>query len=254
MHANTRRLDDFFQSPLIGNLFLECVMEGVGDEVAEGMGDKGKEKIGELLSRCIDERPRRRDGANQRYSSYISFQITSTLCQLFKVVSPSFPSPSLPIHSPVSLSAIAFAVERCFETSADEVSRQIGWWACGDLREFDTTRLAYSLVSYVMAGEVLSKANPVVISTASADTTTTTATGVKVNKKLVAKAVEIFMGCQMEVRLRRDRRTCRKRPQKPPFLFLTFHTPHHFHTTFNSSGRHMASRAEYLQLQQEERT
>ena len=204
------RLDDFFQSPLIGDLFLECVMEGVGEEIVEGMGDKGKEKIGELLYRCIDERPRRRDGANQRYSSYISFQITSTLCQLFKIVSPSFPSPPLPLHSPVTLSEIALAVERCYETSSDEVSRQIGWWACGDLREFDTTRLAYSLVSYVMAGEVLSKANPVDISKASAETTTTTVTGVKVNKKLVAKAVEIFMGCQMQVGMDEKKKYHRK--------------------------------------------
>ena len=136
-------------------------------------------------------------GDRQKHSSYIQYQISKALVGMLKSLDGSAPSSQLPpVALPSSLyGELTLAVSRAFEVSRDEMCRQIAYHAAGDDRTFDSTRLAYSILTYVAAGNGLVNSAGVQMNYGEEDSAIV-GKGVGVNKKVLMKAVDVFMGCQ----------------------------------------------------------
>lgn len=97
------------------------------------------------------------------------------------------------------LGDLTLSVSRAFEVSRDELCRQVAYHTAGDDRTFDCTRLAYSILTYVVAGEGLGNKAGIFTGKMGGDEDDAIAgKGVKVNYRVVKQAVDVFMSCQLK--------------------------------------------------------
>ncbi|GMI05976.1 hypothetical protein TrLO_g5645 [Triparma laevis f. longispina] len=188
------RENDFFQAPLVMNLLLD------GDELRE-LSREQAEKVRGLANNLIEARPRRRRGDQQTYSSYIQYQITKSLVGMLLSVDgdDSFSKLSVSALPSELLGDLTLSVSRAFEVSRDELCRQVAYHTAGDDRTFDCTRLAYSILTYVVAGEGLGNKAGIFTGKMGGDEDDAIAgKGVKVNYRVVKQAVDVFMSCQLK--------------------------------------------------------
>jgi len=170
------REDDLFQVPLL--LFTALKVDS--GRTLLGKNEELASRIRDLISAVLSARPRRRDGVRQRYSDYILYQT----CQVLATMYDSTEIPIAPITEadeismaeteedsefvrtgeddrvaglPASAvpdgaaSQISLALARCAETSSNELCRQLAYRSAGDQTSFDVMRLAYSLLTYIVA-------------------------------------------------------------------------------------------------------
>ena len=176
--ASDWRKDDLFQVPLLlyTTLLVDSDRKLLGPS---SINEQVASKIRELITAVLTSRPRRRDGARQRYSDYILYQT----CQVLATMYDSTEIPMAPMTEveegirtadlaadgneqvaglPASAvpdgaaSQIPLALARCAETSSNELCRQLAYRSAGDQTSFDIMRLAYSMLTYVVSTTSLS--------------------------------------------------------------------------------------------------
>eukprot|EP00977_Amphora_coffeiformis_P018238 scaffold6331_cov152-Amphora_coffeaeformis.AAC.4 len=179
--ASDWRKEDLFQVPVL----LYTVLQVDARRSYLGRVDaQTAARIRSLLESVLKARPRRRDGLRQVYSDYILFQCTLVYAQVYDgaVCSPpgdfferevdydedretersatdtnrvrcpmsGLPQQAIPDGTP---SEVALSLARCAENSYNTLCREIALRSAG--AEFDVMRLAYSLLTYVVATQRL---------------------------------------------------------------------------------------------------
>ena len=170
--ASEWREDDLFQVPLL--LYTVLVVDSSRSILGCRMNEQLAVRLRKLVKGVLNARPQRRKGNQQVYSDYILFQ--STLCysalndstnlpdMSFSAISDDvavhvldddveigiggLPTNALPEGSAAQLS---LALSRCAETSFNELCRQLALRTAEDRNNFDVMRLAYNLLTYVVA-------------------------------------------------------------------------------------------------------
>ena len=137
------RQDDLFQVPVL--LYTILMVDG---ERAVLRDPAVGSTVCKLVESVLVGRPMRRQGNRQDYSDYILFQCAQTYGLLTNTT--GIPVESLPANLPSNLT---LAIARSAENSFNELCRQLAFRAAGD--SFDIMRLAYSLLTYVVATERL---------------------------------------------------------------------------------------------------
>ncbi len=118
-------------------------------------------QVKKLISATIENRPKRRNGFNQKMSDYILFLITESLATLVETTPKSAAENvglgGLPISAlpEAAASSTLLALTRCVEVSYNELCRQLAFRGAGDFTSFDVIRLAYSLLTYVKASKAM---------------------------------------------------------------------------------------------------
>jgi len=155
------RQEDLFQVPVM----LYTALEVDARRSFLGRVDESTAaRIHSLIDSVLQARPRRRDGLQQAYSDYIQFQCTQVYAQLYtdRASAPNNSFTSETLHTRTGMSglpqraipdgapsAVALALTRCAEISYNTLCREIALRSAG--AEFDVMRLAYSLLTYVVA-------------------------------------------------------------------------------------------------------
>lgn len=217
--ASDWRKDDLFQVPLLlyTTLLVDSDRKLLGPT---SINEQVASKIRELITAVLTSRPRRRDGARQRYSDYIIYQT----CQVLAAMYDSTEIPMAPVTEveedirtadvaaegsnkqvaglPASAvpdgaaSQIPLALARCAETSSNELCRQLAYRSAGDQTSFDIMRLAYSMLTYVLSTTSLSgTAGRELIPGQGPQAGTKTS---QLNRPLVKAALAAFFDEQME--------------------------------------------------------
>lgn len=119
------------------------------------------QRISKLISLVLTARPKRRFNEQQVFSDYINYLCASAYSSLFdsirydpqgKLVIGDLPDAFTPEGSAAELS---LAVMRAAEISFNELCRQLAYRTAGETTRFDTTRLAYSLLTYIRSTKSL---------------------------------------------------------------------------------------------------
>jgi len=160
------RDDDLFQVPLLLSTILEVdkARSVIGNEIDKELAPK----VRRLVEVVLEARPKRRAGPNQQYSDYIQYlccQVYATLYDSTEIPTATeseqvdkerglggLPAKAIPEGAS---SLLSLALTRCAESSFNELCRQLAYRAAGERTSFDAIRLAYSLLSYVTAGNSL---------------------------------------------------------------------------------------------------
>jgi ATPase family associated with various cellular activities (AAA) len=145
-----------------------------------------------LIAATLEARPRRRDGSEQHYSDYILFQCTQVYTNLYSRMmrqvsqqrerndasrnhnNPTDPTSEsststssssswsssiagLPAQAvPDGVAAqLSLALSRCAEVSLNQLCSQLALRSAGDSNSFDIMRLAYALLTYIVATQAL---------------------------------------------------------------------------------------------------
>lgn len=164
--------EDLFQVPLLLHTILEIdpnrefLKTKLADEVHA-------DKMKKIIESLFDARPMRRLGQTQLLSDYILFLLAQALFTMQKFTTTSeqtkysdstdsnndniegiagLPEKVLPAGA---ASLLFLSLQRCYETSFNELCRQLAFRSAGDRTNFDVIRLAYSLLTYVTAANSL---------------------------------------------------------------------------------------------------
>jgi len=149
------RQDDLFQVSIL----LYTLLKTSSDQTLLFSTDQSKDAIRECLAIVIGARPKRRLGIQQPLSDYITFHCTNvyTLVQSI-LVNPHEQKSTLDILTSDTTQLerdISIALDRSAETACNELCRQLAYRTSNDSTNFDSIRLAYSLLSYVKAKKSL---------------------------------------------------------------------------------------------------
>lgn len=180
------RDDDLFQVPLLLTTLLK-VDSHRQVVLRSTMDERAASQVRKLVESVLSARPRRRLGlSGQRYSDYILYQCAqaySALRQATDIPPPPLPSyssstttssltgrdawtdadasestlesgiGSIPLRAlpEGAASSLTLALSRCAEVSTSELYRQLALHTAGDQSDFDITRLAYSLLTYLIS-------------------------------------------------------------------------------------------------------
>jgi len=144
------REDDLFQVPLL--LFTVLTTDAGKVLLKDTLSPDIAESVKKLISSVLAARPKRRDGANQPFSYYIIYQCARAMATLNQFGLENLPPSVVPEGAAFELS---LGLERAVESSRDELCRQLAYRASGDRTSFDSVRLAYSLLTYLVASEAL---------------------------------------------------------------------------------------------------
>jgi len=119
------------------------------------------ERISKLISLALTARPKRRFNQQQVFSDYISYLCATVYSSLFdstrynaegRLVLGDLP----PEYTPDGAAAeMSLAVLRAAEISFNELCRQLAYRSADESTFFDTTRLAYSLLTYIRSTKSL---------------------------------------------------------------------------------------------------
>lgn len=177
LHSEWRE-EDMFQVPLL----LYTILKMDPDRhVFSDLDEQTSARVRQLVSAVLRGRPRRRNGLEQQYSDYLIYQTVLCYSELNdqtdqpidwsqeeeeskseeadsadagrEIGVGGLPSTSLPDGSAAQVS---LALARCAESSWMQVCKQLALRGAGDTTTFDAMRLAYSLLTYVMASNSLS--------------------------------------------------------------------------------------------------
>lgn len=119
------------------------------------------DRISKLISLALMARPKRRFNEQQVFSDYINYLCASVYSSLFdstrydttgQLLFGDLPAASMPDGASAELS---LAVLRAAEISFNELCRQLAYRSADDTNFFDTTRLAYSLLTYIRSTKSL---------------------------------------------------------------------------------------------------
>jgi len=169
------RTEDLFQVPLLLHTILKADEHRI---LLSTANEQISFRLRQLLSAVLSARPRRRDGISQAKSDYILFQGCRAMATLMEQPKQlpvrEYSATSLDEDRDISvateasigglpvtaipegaLSQLYLGLARTAEVSFNELCRQLAYRTAGDSTSFDSTRLAYSLLSYVVATKSL---------------------------------------------------------------------------------------------------
>lgn len=186
------REDDLFQVPLLLNTLL--TIDKRREVLNDSMDDVMSSSLKRLVEATLQARPQRRNGNYQPISNYIQFLIADALATLMEFT-PAYetlgnlPSRSIPADAEKD---VLLALTRCVEVSFNELCRQLAYRSAGETK-FDSTRLAYALLTYVRAGTVMSNLGSAGRESHNGDGEVDKSTAIsEPNRKLIAAALAAF--------------------------------------------------------------
>jgi hypothetical protein len=143
--------DDIYQVSL---LLLMLLRADPSKSFLLGLDFQMASKFSQLLPLVLKARPKRRTGADQKLSDYLSYVCCSVYSLLQdgthrdrngNLLVGGLPSRLI---SDDAASEISLALSRAAEASFNELCRQMAYRAAGDTSSFDLIRLVYSLLTY----------------------------------------------------------------------------------------------------------
>ena len=191
------REDDMFQVPLLLHTVLVVDKKRVllqADDAA-----LVNAQVKKLIASVVSARPQRREGMQHRFSDYILFRCAVVYAELVEDASEkqgglgSLPLSCIPEGA---ASELPLALARCAEKSSNELCRQLALRTAGDTSSFDVMRLAYSLLTYVVATQSLAGTAGRELSQGEGPSRGTKIS--PLNKSLVSSALAAFFAEQKE--------------------------------------------------------
>ncbi len=149
---------DLYQVSLILVVILKADNR---NEIFAAFDDATFQRISKLISLALTARPKRRFNEQQVFSDYINYLCASAYTSLFdstrydaqgQLLLGDLPAAFTPEGSAAELS---LAVLRAAEISFNELCRQLAYRTAGETTRFDTTRMAYSLLTYIRSTKSL---------------------------------------------------------------------------------------------------
>lgn len=171
-------------------------------QLFEAFDQETFQRISTLISLALTARPKRRHNEQQVFSDYINYLCASVYSSLFdstrydakgQLTLGDLPPASTPDGAAADLS---LAVLRAAEISFNELCRQLAYRSAKESNLFDTTRLAYSLLTYIRCTKSLEgTAGRETILGAGPDENTMPP---KTNRKIIKAALAAFFDEQRE--------------------------------------------------------
>lgn len=191
------REDDLFQIPLLLGTILEVDHQRA---FLNTLDSSSLEQVTKLVDAVLLARPQRRQGNRHRYSYYILFHCAVVYATLFAdLTGPELDGKNphrLTILTNETATQVPLALARCSEKSFNELCRQVALRSAGDSSSFDIMRLAYSLLTYVVATESLVGTAGRELAVGEGPSRDTKI--MPLNKALVSSALEMFFAEQGE--------------------------------------------------------
>lgn len=185
------------------SLILVMLLRVDGEEsVIQALDEEASSQVSKLITLVLSARPKRRYNEQQVFSDYITYLCASAYAYLFDGTSYNEDGILMVGGLPEDLvpedaaSEVSLALLRTAEVSFNELCRQLAYKNANESGLFDTTRLAYSLLTYIRSTQSLE---------GTAGRVSTTGEGPdesskppKQNRKIVSAALEIFMSEQRD--------------------------------------------------------
>lgn len=170
--------------------------------IIEGFDPQTMQRLSELISLALKARPKRRFNEQQAFSDYITYLCTTVFASLFDTTGYNSEGQLLigglpPDISPNdAASELSLSVLRAAEVSFNELCRQMAYRFANESSLFDTTRLAYSLLTYIRATQSLegTAGREKVIGEGPEETSRP----MRINRKMVQAALAAFFDEQRE--------------------------------------------------------
>jgi hypothetical protein len=171
-------------------------------DIFASFDDETLDRVSKLISLTLTARPKRRFNEQQVFSDYINYLCASVYSSLFdathydangQLLLGDLPASTTPDGASAELS---LAVLRAAEISFNELCRQLAYRSADESTFFDTTRLAYSLLTYIRSTRSLEgTAGRETVIGAGPDENTVPP---KTNRKIIKAALSAFFAEQRD--------------------------------------------------------